>query len=272
MGKRIKSIREKLGKSQSEFGELFSPPAPKSAVSRWEHGGSPNKRRLAEIAKLGEITVDELIYGTLEESVFDLVDDLYSLFPDWWTVVNDSGWEAYVSLGKSDYERTNRRNVSHLFSFIESDQYVPYPKLKKGEDSATKKENSKMLEEYGNKNFAAALKSCARVALIEAKTLGISPSNKATLLSLMSQAAERHFSEETATNTGVLNIVANGLDDVTNKLDALIHGAKWNNGDPKQVTYPTGINKDFLSEIESLIDETQEKAFEIASKYKIDSE
>ena len=42
---------------------MFDPPAPKGAVSRWEHGGSPNKKRLKKIADLGGVSVEYLING-----------------------------------------------------------------------------------------------------------------------------------------------------------------------------------------------------------------
>ncbi len=63
LGNRIKAIRMKLGKNQTEFGNMFDPPAPKGAVSRWEHGGSPNKKRLKKIADLGGVSVEYLING-----------------------------------------------------------------------------------------------------------------------------------------------------------------------------------------------------------------
>lgn len=63
LGQRIKSIRLRLGKNQSEFGEMFDPPAPKGAVSRWEHGGGPNKQRLKKIAELGGVSVEYLVNG-----------------------------------------------------------------------------------------------------------------------------------------------------------------------------------------------------------------
>lgn len=69
LGKRIKEIRFKMGKSQEEFGEMFNPPAPKSAVSRWEHGGSPNKKRIKKIAELGNISVDYLLNGSIDQSI-----------------------------------------------------------------------------------------------------------------------------------------------------------------------------------------------------------
>ena len=63
LGNRIKAIRMKLGKNQTEFGNMFDPPAPKGAVSRWEHGGSPNKKRLKKIADLGGVSVEFLVNG-----------------------------------------------------------------------------------------------------------------------------------------------------------------------------------------------------------------
>lgn len=78
LGNRIKKIRLSLGKTQGEFGLLFNPPAPKSAVSRWEHGGSPNKKRLREIAEIGHVPVSYLtgtdkLVQSLNESVDKIV-------------------------------------------------------------------------------------------------------------------------------------------------------------------------------------------------------
>lgn len=53
---------------------MFNPPAPKSAVSRWEHGGSPNKKRLKRIAELGQTTVDQLLHGDNYVSDDDFVE------------------------------------------------------------------------------------------------------------------------------------------------------------------------------------------------------
>lgn len=62
LGKRIKNCRLRLGKNQEDFGKMFEPAAPKSAVSRWEHGeNAPNKQRLKKIAKLCDTTVQELV-------------------------------------------------------------------------------------------------------------------------------------------------------------------------------------------------------------------
>lgn len=64
LSQRIKEIRLNLGKSQEDFGKMFDPVAPKSAVSRWEHGkNAPNKSRLKRIAELGGVSVEYLING-----------------------------------------------------------------------------------------------------------------------------------------------------------------------------------------------------------------
>lgn len=68
VGQRIKSIRQKKGMTLEEFGNLFN--ASKGNVKGWEDGkNTPNPERLTEIAKVGNMTVDELLHGTEKELV-----------------------------------------------------------------------------------------------------------------------------------------------------------------------------------------------------------
>ncbi len=61
----INSMRNELGKTLEEFGELFD--AGKSNVSKWEKGLSvPNIKRLNEMAYVADVTVYEFI----NESIF----------------------------------------------------------------------------------------------------------------------------------------------------------------------------------------------------------
>lgn len=63
-GERIKGIRKKQNKTLEEFGLLLTPPAPKSLVWNWEkERNSPNKERLYQIAEIGGVSVDYLLYG-----------------------------------------------------------------------------------------------------------------------------------------------------------------------------------------------------------------
>lgn len=67
VGERIKKIRtqhfeEKI--SLEAFGQLLSPPAIRPLVSKWEKGlNLPNEDRLKQIAKLGDVTTNYLLFG-----------------------------------------------------------------------------------------------------------------------------------------------------------------------------------------------------------------
>lgn len=65
-GLRIKQIRSNLGDTLEEFGKRIE--ADKSNILRWEQGKTlPNKQRLKAISILGNISLNELIYGSIDE-------------------------------------------------------------------------------------------------------------------------------------------------------------------------------------------------------------
>ncbi|MEJ7223147.1 helix-turn-helix domain-containing protein [Staphylococcus epidermidis] len=60
----IKKIRKNLGLTMEEFGNKFNSKAHKSIISKWEKGlTKPSNERLKEIADLGKISVNQLLYG-----------------------------------------------------------------------------------------------------------------------------------------------------------------------------------------------------------------
>lgn len=62
VGQRIKLIRQTKGMTLEEFGKLFD--ASKGNVSLWEKGSSlPSNERIKKIAYIGNMSVDQLIYG-----------------------------------------------------------------------------------------------------------------------------------------------------------------------------------------------------------------
>ena len=66
VGSRIKQIRMNKGYTLEAFGKLFN--ASKGNVQQWENGVSlPNKERLASISKIADTTVNELLYGSIDE-------------------------------------------------------------------------------------------------------------------------------------------------------------------------------------------------------------
>ena len=94
VGRRIFEIRQSMNLTLEEFGKIIGaskssisewengknlPPA-KSIVSRWEKGTMlPNKSRLFKIAALGNMTVNELLYGNIEKDVEELYQRLIKL-------------------------------------------------------------------------------------------------------------------------------------------------------------------------------------------------
>lgn len=94
VGKRIQAIRLERGLTLKQFGELigasessisewengkYLPPA-KSIISRWENGTSlPNLSRLGMIALIGNMTVNELLYGDNKQDIEELEQRLMEI-------------------------------------------------------------------------------------------------------------------------------------------------------------------------------------------------
>lgn len=66
-GKRIKEIRLGLSSKKTtleQFGKMLNPPADKGVVGRWEKGVNlPNNERLFQIAEIGNVTTDYILFG-----------------------------------------------------------------------------------------------------------------------------------------------------------------------------------------------------------------
>ncbi|MBL1227927.1 helix-turn-helix transcriptional regulator [Enterococcus sp. BWB1-3] len=76
VGTRIKSIRKQLKLTQPEFGRLVNnnKPIDKKTIYEWEKGVHlPKSERLSKIANLGNVTVQDLIYGNIEEYIFGII-------------------------------------------------------------------------------------------------------------------------------------------------------------------------------------------------------
>lgn len=77
VGSRIKQIRTNKGYTLESFGKLFG--ASKSNVQKWETGFTlPNKERLVTIAKIADMTVNELMYGSIDEFIKLNYEDIIS--------------------------------------------------------------------------------------------------------------------------------------------------------------------------------------------------
>lgn len=88
IGHRINTIRKNMNYSMEEFGRQIGN-APKGTVNGWEKGlNLPNKARLDLIALMGNISVDELIYGSFENYVSNLIADSTRLRLDETILIN----------------------------------------------------------------------------------------------------------------------------------------------------------------------------------------
>ena len=78
VGRRIFEIRQNMNLTLEEFGKIIG--ASKSSISEWEKGTMlPNKSRLFKIATLGNMTVNELLYGNIEKDIEKLYQALVKL-------------------------------------------------------------------------------------------------------------------------------------------------------------------------------------------------
>lgn len=74
IGERIKNIRKSRGENQTEFAKIINGTLP--AVSNWETGRNiPNNERLKAIADLGDISVNELLYGDLKQYIYNVLHE-----------------------------------------------------------------------------------------------------------------------------------------------------------------------------------------------------
>ncbi len=73
VGEKIHDIRIKNNYSMEQFGKQIGD-APRGSVNSWEKGVNlPNKERLELIAIMGNMSVNELLYGSLNEYVSELL-------------------------------------------------------------------------------------------------------------------------------------------------------------------------------------------------------
>lgn len=70
VGERIKSLRKKLQLTQKEFGRLVDKSAGQGIVQNWEAGNNyPSLERIVKIAKLGDVSVNWLLFGDDEDNL-----------------------------------------------------------------------------------------------------------------------------------------------------------------------------------------------------------
>lgn len=112
IGQRIKAIRLSLGMTTKDFGALLG--ATDSNVSSWEKGRtSPNPERLRNIAKLGNMTVDEILYGNLGEYLTFLLHGLSDKLMNDDSIPDMLAKNIFSNI-RSKYYQSNREITEHF--------------------------------------------------------------------------------------------------------------------------------------------------------------
>lgn len=81
VGFRVKNIRLQNGLTMEDFGKKLD--TSKGTVNNWEKGRNlPNKENLKSIAELGNISVNELLYGNIKQYVYKVLNNEISNYDD----------------------------------------------------------------------------------------------------------------------------------------------------------------------------------------------
>lgn len=111
VGRRIRNIRINQKMTMKKFGEMFTPIASDSIVSRWERGISlPNNQRLKEIADLGNTSTNYILYG-----VNDIVLPSFNDFNDIQDTINSISHNRKLSIETiAEYSGINLLRLKEL--------------------------------------------------------------------------------------------------------------------------------------------------------------
>lgn len=267
LGEQIKALRNRLGESQEEFGKHFAPPASKGIVSKWENGKStPSSDRLNIISSLSGKSPEELLYGSLHGAINEVAKYIQNLYPKYFD-------EFQRPLKEYPKDRTNIKDSKLSYgldtlSFILSDSYVDSPKAWKSHRGESNPHfSSTELEEiknYYHTNFLKGLSYCFRDTEQQAKAMQIKPYQTILLFKLFSESAQAHFEEKTKDNTGAINTVAFGLEDIQQSLYSLFHTVDSKNN---QVELPNKINPELYDDLDNLLDEFGDQVEKLRDLY-----
>ena len=121
VGSRIKQIRLNKGYTLENFGKLFG--ASRGNVQAWEYGTSlPNKERIKNISKIADITVNELLYGSIDEFLDNNLQDLLE-YQEGSTISSPEEYSVARQRFKKWLEERNitLENITNVYDYIDQD-------------------------------------------------------------------------------------------------------------------------------------------------------
>ncbi|MCF7523355.1 helix-turn-helix domain-containing protein [Levilactobacillus brevis] len=184
LSKMIKSTRISMKMTQEEFGKQFTPPAAKSIVSRWEKAQSvPSTDRLLKISQLSGYSVDELLYGTLQHAISELmleaIRKVHSFFEG----------RSYNPTEFIEQASNTRENIffQDMFDFVQfkENSYFGTPRVSrkimdKNAEDITENEQKK-IDDFFQKNIWLAVNICTIERIKYAKRLVLDPMRRKKL-------------------------------------------------------------------------------------------
>lgn len=258
----IKTTRIKLRMSQEVFGKEFNPPAAKSIVSRWEKGDSvPNAERLLKISNLSGYSVEELLYGTLKNTIITLVKNAQKRMS---TFFADRPFNPtdFINQSQDTDERIFLDNIFNFVTLMEESYFgTPRPdSLSKSRETLTESEQQQ-IDEYYHKEYAAGMnKVCHRVYNI-CKRTDVKPYQKNLIMKLLAEEAELIFNDIDRDNEGLVSFVTGELDDLyANKIPGFVYGTNSNHD---MIKLSSSISNDLENKIENMIVNLSEEIYNL---------
>lgn len=273
----IKRLRKELKMTQSEFGKLFTPPATKGIVSKWENGKSvPSNERLDRLSEITGLSVENLIFGSLKGSLAALLRRLF----DFWEVLakedSNENWDVDEYLKQHGIEgKQSITNALELVTTIQNDTYVEKParlveidnliRESNKSDFYLSKEDAKLEEDYILSNFRAGLKYCGQDTLKKAKEFGVEPNQQDILLSMLLDSSKQHIVDVRVDNNDIISYSLRGIDSLMEYIQAHLSGFEYHGHDIKGL--PKNVSRDLIMDLDDILNKAKTEISGLSKKY-----
>ena len=273
----IKRLRKELKMTQSEFGKLFTPPATKGIVSKWENGKSvPSNERLERLSEITGLSVENLIFGSLKGSLAALLRRLF----DFWEVLakedSNENWDVDEYLKQHGIEgKQSITNALELVTTIQNDTYVEKParlveidnliRESNKSDFYLSKEDAKLEEDYILSNFRAGLKYCGQDTLKKAKEFGVEPNQQDILLSMLLDSSKQHIVDVRVDNNDIISYSLRGIDSLMEYIQAHLSGFEYHGHDIKGL--PKNVSRDLIMDLDDILNKSKTEISGLSKKY-----
>lgn len=273
----IKRLRKELKMTQSEFGKLFTPPATKGIVSKWENGKSvPSNERLERLSEITGLSVENLIFGSLKGSLAALLRRLF----DFWEVLakedSNENWDVDEYLKQHGIEgKQSITNALELVTTIQNDTYVEKParlveidnliRESNKSDFYLSKKDAKLEEDYILSNFRAGLKYCGQDTLKKAKEFGVEPNQQDILLSMLLDSSKQHIVDVRVDNNDIISYSLRGIDSLMEYIQAHLSGFEYHGHDIKGL--PKNVSRDLIMDLDDILNKAKTEISGLSKKY-----